>query len=94
MESLVDPGCVEQFREIGIDISRTMQRIARADPDGCQMEIDVLLVNGKEVIVVEVKAKLKVVKREKTRRKPEAFQRRCLANIATKEFWERFAALV
>ena len=65
VESLVEPGCVEQFRKIGIDISRTMQRIERADPDGRQMEIDVLLVNGKEIVAVEVKAKLKVVNVEK-----------------------------
>lgn len=65
VESLVEPGCVEQFRKIGINISRTMQRIERADPDGRQMEIDVLLVNGKEVVAVEVKAKLKVANVEK-----------------------------
>ena len=65
VESLVEPGCVEQFRKIGIDISRTMQRIERADPDGRQMEIDVLLVNGKEIVAVEVKAKLKVANVEK-----------------------------
>lgn len=65
VESLVEPGCVEQFRKIGMDISRTMQRIERADPDGRQMEIDVLLVNGKEVVAVEVKANLKVANVEK-----------------------------
>ena len=65
VESLVDPRCVEQFREIGIDISRIMQWIERVDPDGRQMEIDGLLVNGKEVIAVQVKAKLKVANVEK-----------------------------
>ncbi len=35
---LVEPGCVEQFRKIGMDISRTMQRIEHPDSDGRQME--------------------------------------------------------
>ncbi len=85
VESLVEPKCVEQFREIGIDIFRTMQRIARADPDGCQMEIDVFPVNGKEVIVVEVKAKLKVANVEK-HQENLGVSKRCLANIRTKKF--------
>lgn len=42
-----------------------MQRIERADTDGRQMGIDVLLVDGKEVAAVEVKAKLKVANVEK-----------------------------
>lgn len=74
VESLVEPGCVEQFRKIGIDISRTMQRIERADPDGRQMEIDVLLVNGKEIVAVEVKAKLKVANVEKHEENLERFR--------------------
>lgn len=75
VESLVEPGCVEQFREIGIDISRTMQRIERVDLDGRQVEINALLDNGKEVVAAEVNAKLKVANMEKHEGNLEHFRK-------------------
>jgi hypothetical protein len=60
VEAWVEPGCVDQFRNSGIAISRSLQRAEWIDREGRQMEIDVLLINGDEVVAIEVKASLKV----------------------------------
>ncbi|WP_133512861.1 DUF3782 domain-containing protein [Candidatus Thiosymbion oneisti] len=59
LEALVRPGVAELFRVRGIDVNRTLERI-RARQGGEEMEIDLLLVNGDALVVVEVKSTLKV----------------------------------
>ena len=59
VEALVEPGCVDQFRERGINITRSFQRAEGIDGEGRQMEVDVLLVDGNEVVAIEVKTNLK-----------------------------------
>ncbi|WP_089728724.1 hypothetical protein [Candidatus Thiosymbion oneisti] len=58
LEALVRPGVAELFRVRGIDVNRTLERI-RARQGGEEMEIDLLLVNGDALVVVEVKSTLK-----------------------------------
>lgn len=60
VEALVEPGCVVEFRKRGIAITQSMQRAEGIDSQGRQMEIDVLLVNGEEIVAVEVKTKCKI----------------------------------
>ena len=52
-----------------------MQRIERVDLDGRQVEIDALLVNGKEIVAAEVNAKLKVANMEKHEENLEHFRK-------------------
>jgi hypothetical protein len=59
VEALVEPGCVDQFRKRGIAITRSMRRAEGIDSHGRQMEIDVLLINGEELVAVEVKTTCK-----------------------------------
>ena len=59
VEALVEPSCVDQFRERGINITRSFQRAEGINGEGRQMEIDVLLVDGNEVVAIEVKTNLK-----------------------------------
>jgi len=59
LEALVRPGVVELFQARGIAVNRSLERI-RARRDGKEMEIDLLLVNGNALVVVEVKSTLKV----------------------------------
>lgn len=74
VEALVEPGCVDQFRKRGIAITRSMQRAEGIDSDGRQMEIDVLLVNGKEIVAVEVKTTCKISDVEEQEDKLERFK--------------------
>jgi len=59
VEALVEPSCVEQFKARGVKITRSFRRAKGSDAAGRQMEIDVLLVNGNEVVAIEVKTTLK-----------------------------------
>jgi hypothetical protein len=55
VEAIVEPGCVRLFRERGIDVCYTMRRVKAVIP-GREMEIDILLLNGAELVAVEVKS--------------------------------------
>jgi len=58
MEALVRPGVVRLFQDRGIPVSRTQERV-RARRDGKAMELDLLLVNGEALVIVEVKTTLR-----------------------------------
>jgi hypothetical protein len=60
VQELVKPGLVRLLRERGIDVDRTHSNleVSRRKPGGA-MEIDLLACNGDQVVVVEVKKKLK-----------------------------------
>ncbi len=60
VEALVEPGLVRQFRDLGIDVTQTAQRLEGIDGQGRQLEVDVLLVDGDTVVAIEVKSKCKV----------------------------------
>ena len=59
MESLVRGKLVSLFKEKGIDISETYSRATaeREDSEGViqRKEVDIIVANGKEVVLVEVK---------------------------------------
>jgi hypothetical protein len=59
VEALVEPSCLDAFVNRGINIRRSFQRAEGQDSEGRTMEVDVLLVNGKEVVAIEVKTTLK-----------------------------------
>ena len=61
VESLVEGNIVEKFSERGIPVHGTTQR-AKKTFDGKQYEFDVIVHNGDEIIVVEVKTTLDVEK--------------------------------
>jgi len=58
MEALVEGGIIELFQKYGIDVNEIHQRVKKRK-DGRHMEIDLLLENGSDVIIVEVKTTLR-----------------------------------
>jgi len=58
MESLVDGDLVPLLNERGIEVETTHQR-RRGRRNGEHFEVDIVAVNGREVVVVEVKTTLK-----------------------------------
>jgi hypothetical protein len=59
VEEAVRPSAVRLFRERGIDIHEVQQNIS-ANRDGEGLEIDLLVVNNKDVVVIECKSNLSV----------------------------------
>lgn len=59
VEALVEPSALQLFQERGIDVRYTYRRV-EAQLNGRQMELDLLLENGNEVVVIEVKSNLRV----------------------------------
>ncbi|WP_133511600.1 DUF3782 domain-containing protein [Candidatus Thiosymbion oneisti] len=59
LEALVEPGVVELFQAWGIAVNRSLER-PRVRRGGEELEIDLLLVNGDALVVVEVKSTLRV----------------------------------
>ncbi|MCB2262041.1 MAG: hypothetical protein LGR52_03765 [Candidatus Thiosymbion ectosymbiont of Robbea hypermnestra] len=59
IEALVRPGVMRLFQDWGIPVSRTLERV-RARRDGEEMELDLLLVDGDALVIVEVKTTLRV----------------------------------
>ncbi|KAB0239755.1 DUF3782 domain-containing protein [Microcystis aeruginosa EAWAG127a] len=57
VEEMVDPAVVQLFQERGIDVTQTMSRLKSKRP-GAAMEIDILAVNGSELVAVECKSRL------------------------------------
>jgi len=57
VEELVEPAAVALFQSRGIAIRETHQRIKNSDKD-LGMEIDILVVNGSEVVIIECKSRL------------------------------------
>ena len=58
VEELVRPAVVRMFRDRGILITRTMERVRSPLSSGNPMEIDILGVNGMKVVAVECKSRL------------------------------------
>jgi hypothetical protein len=56
MEALVQPGVLQLFQERGIAVRHVFQR-AKGQLEGDTLELDLLLENGTEIIVVEVKTR-------------------------------------
>jgi hypothetical protein len=60
VEALVEPGAVNLFRERGIDVRYTARRIEVEDEKRRKIaEYDIVLVNDKEVVIIEVKTTVK-----------------------------------
>ncbi len=58
MESLVEGDLVPLLKRRGIAVERTLQRVTEKR-DGEHFEVDILAINGAEVVVVEVKTTLR-----------------------------------
>ncbi len=58
-EEMVKPGAVALFRERGIDVHSTAQNMSWSDGKS-GIEIDLVVQNGKEVVLVECKSELSV----------------------------------
>jgi len=54
MEALITPSCLKLFKERGIDISRTYPNV-KVEKEDLEGEFDIVLANGNEVVIVEVK---------------------------------------
>ena len=74
VESLVQGNIVEKFSEWGVEVQGTTQR-AKKTFDGKQYEFDVIVHNGDEVIVVEVKTTLDVDKVKHSIEKFKSFKK-------------------
>jgi hypothetical protein len=57
IEEMVEPAVVRLFLEQGIDVTQTMSRLKSQRP-GAAMEIDIVAVNGSELVAVECKSRL------------------------------------
>jgi hypothetical protein len=57
VEEMVEPAVVRLFQERGIDVTQTMSRLKSQRP-GAAMEIDIVAVNGSELVAVECKSRL------------------------------------
>ncbi len=60
VESIVAPGCLNLFMQRGIDVSNTYKNSVVKVKGVKKAEYDVVLANGNEVVIVEVKTTLKV----------------------------------
>lgn len=59
VEEMVRPAAVRLFQERGIAVHQVSQRVY-AERDGESMEVDLLVVNGTDVILIEAKSALSV----------------------------------
>jgi predicted glycoside hydrolase/deacetylase ChbG (UPF0249 family) len=60
VEGMVAPACTTLFAARGIPVHKVSQRVKARLDDGRNMEIDVLVINERFVVLVEVKSTLKV----------------------------------
>ncbi|MBF0161010.1 MAG: DUF3782 domain-containing protein [Magnetococcales bacterium] len=60
VEGLVAPACKSLFAERGIPVHKVSRRVEADLPGNRHMEIDLFVVNGDAVVLVEVKSKLAV----------------------------------
>ncbi len=61
MEALVEPACLKLFKARNIDVTRTYKNI-KIKKGNIDAEFDVILANGTEVVVIEVKTDMSVEK--------------------------------
>ncbi len=59
VEEIVRPACLRMFRARGIDVSRTHENTTIEKNGIKKAEYDAILANGSEVVIVEVKTKLR-----------------------------------
>lgn len=59
VESLVEGDLIKLLNEHGIEVEQTLQRL-RGNKDGENYEYDIIAVNGREMVIVEVKTTLRV----------------------------------
>ena len=60
VEALMRPGTVKLFQERGVLVSQMTERRTGRDREGRELEVDMTLVNGGIIVVVEVKTTCKV----------------------------------
>ena len=60
VEALMRPGTVKLFQERGIQVNQMTERRTGRDSQGEKIEVDMTLVNGNTIVVIEVKTTLKV----------------------------------
>ena len=78
VEALMRPGTVKLFQERGLLVNQMTERRTGRDRQGEKIEVDMTLVNGNTIVVIEVKTTLKVEDvlwhLDKLRRFKEAFK--------------------
>ena len=57
IEEMVEPAVMSLFQKRGIDVTQTMSRL-KSQRHGAAMEIDIVAVNGSELVAVECKSRL------------------------------------
>ena len=60
VEALMRPGTVKLFQERGLQVNQMTERRTGRDHQGREIEVDMTLVNGNTIVVVEVKTTLKI----------------------------------
>jgi hypothetical protein len=73
VESLTKPSCIGQLRAAGIDVTQMAGETLSTRP-GFEQEWDVLLVNGKELVAVEVKSRFRKEDLERVEEKLKKFK--------------------
>lgn len=59
MEALIAPSCLQLFKDRNIDVNTTYSNI-KIERENLQGEFDIVLANGKEIVIIEVKTTLTV----------------------------------
>lgn len=60
VEALMRPGTIKLFQERGLQVNQMTERRTGRDHQGREIEVDMTLVNGNTIVVVEVKTTLKI----------------------------------
>ena len=60
VEALMRPGTIKLFQERGLQVNQMTERRTGRDSQGEKIEVDMTLVNGNTIVVIEVKTTLKV----------------------------------
>jgi len=59
MEALIEPSCLKLFKDRKIDVSESYTNL-KSNKDGEEAEHDIVLANGKEVVVISVKTTMTI----------------------------------
>jgi hypothetical protein len=62
MEALIEPSCLKLFKDRKIDIKRSYTNVKIEQDNGEKTEFDIVLANGREVVIIEVKTTMTVEK--------------------------------
>ena len=74
VESLTKTSCLEQMQEVGIEVTQTAEQ-TQSERKGYEQEWDVLLVNGGELVAVEVKSRFQEKHLDRVEEKLETFKK-------------------